>query len=357
MSASLPVYLITGLLGSGKTTLLKHLIRQKPINERWAILINEFGEVDIDSQILQSAAEPIKQTSPANTLLLEAVSGGCICCTAQITLANTLNKLLQDHEQIDRLFIEPTGLGHPAKVIDTLTHGNFSRKLHLQKTFCVITPLQLTPERWQKSQVMRDLIHLADTIVLNKTDLASQSDIEQAKQLLKQCYPPKTEVCETRFAQIELSDFLKPPVAKGLTILGIQQPAPLLSREKTQQQLPYASQIESTFECYAGRSGNRLMSMGWVWKNNLQFNRTELKTLFEKLSPYLSRAKGILKTGKEWQLVQWSDGNLEFSDMAWRHDSRLECLFKEQIDTEFNLNESQLETWIESTLYRKQTKI
>jgi len=118
----LPVHLITGLLGSGKTTTLKHLISQKPNNEKWGILINEFGDIDIDAATLEA--------SDSSQLHIQQVSGGCVCCTAQFGLIDAINQLLS--QPIDRLLIEPTGLGHPAKIIDSLKHTQFKRALSLQ---------------------------------------------------------------------------------------------------------------------------------------------------------------------------------------------------------------------------------
>ena len=182
MSQPLPVYLITGLLGSGKTSLLLELIKQKPANENWAILINEFGEIDIDSVMLKTAS--LSQIKSG--ISVQTIAGGCICCSANISLGKAINELLQSH-QFDKLFIEPTGLGHPAKIIDLISKSAFVKPISLYKTLCVITPNQLTEVRWQKSQVMRDLVTLADTIILNKIDLSTQKEQQQAQEILEKC--------------------------------------------------------------------------------------------------------------------------------------------------------------------------
>jgi G3E family GTPase len=192
----LPINLITGLLGSGKTTAIKSLIKQKPPQENWGILINEFGEIGIDAASL----------SPQKSLSILEVSGGCICCTAQLGLTQSLNQLLSHPTPLDRILIEPTGLGHPAKIIDTLTQGGFAQTIELAQIICIITPPQLTPERWQKSAVMRDLVTLCDIVFLNKTDTCSLQQLTQAQQVLAQCYPPKQNIKPTQFAQILLSD-------------------------------------------------------------------------------------------------------------------------------------------------------
>lgn len=354
MPQTLPVHLITGLLGSGKTTCLKHLIQQKPSNENWAILINEFGEVDIDASQLQS-------NHNTHSLNIQTVSGGCICCTAQIGLVNTINQLLSDHTlNFDRIWIEPTGLGHPAKIIDAIQHTQFLRPLALQKIVCIVTPQQLTTERWKKSAVMRDLINLADIIILNKIDLSDRQSIANSHTILENCYPIKNQILHSQYSRVALSELLGDRSAKPFTLLSLKAQTNTEEREHQRQtanqQMPYASKIHGTQTCYISQEANSnsstLLSMGWIWDNTLQFNRVKIKAFFTQIAPYLIRAKGLIKTGKEWQLINWSEGELQFEDIAWRQDNRLECLFKPNNSTEHSqtISPQELEKQIKNTI-------
>jgi len=314
---SLPVYLISGLLGSGKTTCLRQLIAQKPPEEHWAVLINEFGEIDIDYAGLNN--EQNRQ------LQLFNVKGGCICCSAQFTLSQTLQKLLQNHS-FDRLFIEPTGLGHPAKILDTLNH--FS-ELSIQHNLCVITPQQLTESRWQKSQVMRDLVNLADTILLNKTDLSSTAEIQASKTLINRLYQQK-QLTESEYAHIKLE-----------ALNNHQKPALLFQFQQTNQAfqmqptshhchtLPWHSKLEGVSEAWQQFSpeNDAVLAIGWQLEAKMLFNRIKLKQWLETYSSRLIRAKGLIRMGKEWQLLNFADQQIQFEEIAWRQDSRLECLF------------------------------
>ena len=351
MPSPLPVHLITGLLGSGKTTCLKKLIQQKPPSEHWIILINEFGDVDIDaSQLLAIAPKD-------NTVEIHEVSGGCICCTAQLGLVTILNQVLtQTDTKIDRIWIEPTGLGHPAQIIDSLQKTPFSRPVSLQKVVCVITPQQLTPERWKKSAVMRDLVTLADTVILNKIDLSNSYSQQQAKQLLENCFPPKNEIIETKYGTVELTTLLEEKQSWPFAILATK---PRHLTETNHIQETYSSKIEQIQRCYISidNTSANLMSMGWIWSNKVQFNRIKLKAFFEQIAPNLIRAKGILKTGKEWQLINWSEGRIEFEDIAWRQDSRLECLFGDSNENQSTITPLGLEKILQNTIhsYNSQT--
>lgn len=340
----LPIHLITGLLGSGKTTTLKQLIQQKPAAENWGIIINEFGEIDIDAASL---------TQDSQTPIL-SVSGGCVCCSAQHGLSQAINQLLSSEQPLSRIWIEPTGLGHPAKIIDTLTQSTFIRPLTLQKIVCVITPQQLTEDRWHRSAVMRDLVTLSDIILLNKQDLSSEAEINSARNLLQQCYPPKTTIINSQHGQIELKQLLQQRPQANLRLL---QPSKTLNKQSAtyqrQNDQNHTEEVNSAAQPFdsslpgveqAIRQINpelqNITAIGWVFHNRVQFNRNKLKHFFATFSPKLIRAKGILKTGNEWQLINWSlegdQAQLTFEDIAWRQDSRLECILNKQNNEQNN---------------------
>lgn len=336
MPYALPVTLITGLLGSGKSTLIKNLLTNSPANQHWAVLINEFGEIDIDGKMLQANNSSPSMTSTAQ-VSITCVSGGCICCTAHLALVKAINQLLKAHPNLDRLIIEPTGLGHPAKIIDALSENHFYRHLVVEHKVCLVSAAQLTPQRWQKSQVMRDLVTLADTVIINKTDLATANNHIQNQEVLAQLYPAKNSIFYTEFAQVETQSILAPaPKHDALfhtftpadtsvkeTLLPIQKQS---AGHLTSSEQIYPSSFSKIKACYlyAARNSQEFSSIGWVWSSETQFNRVRLKAFFVNNQMIIWRAKGLLKTGKEWKLLQWADGTFELNDIAWRTDSRLE---------------------------------
>ena len=113
MIAAVPTNIITGFLGVGKTSTILDLLAQKPKHERWAILINEFGEVGIDGSLVQGFLKEDQQ------VFIKEVPGGCMCCAAGLPMQIALNQLLA-RAKPHRLLIEPTGLGHPIEVLETL---------------------------------------------------------------------------------------------------------------------------------------------------------------------------------------------------------------------------------------------
>jgi len=182
LAGKLPVTLITGFLGSGKTTLLKRLLRDPGMN-RAAVIINEFGEVGIDHELVASSSESM-------TLL----SNGCLCCTVRTDLQETLRELFIKRRagevmDFDRVFIETTGLADPVPVLHTLqTDGMLGAQYRLD---CVVTlvdavnglqNLDDAPEAAKQAAV-------ADRIVITKSDIAPRAAVAALEARLQQMNP------------------------------------------------------------------------------------------------------------------------------------------------------------------------
>lgn len=153
--------LITGFLGSGKTTSILHLLANKDPSEKWAVLVNEFGEVGIDGALLADSGALVKE-----------IPGGCMCCVNGLPMQVGLNTLLRQAKP-DRLLIEPTGLGHPKQILDLLTAPVYEPWIDLRATLCVLDPRQLLDEKAVSNENFRDQLASADIIVANKEDSAT----------------------------------------------------------------------------------------------------------------------------------------------------------------------------------------
>ncbi|KAB7709000.1 GTP-binding protein [Bacillus aerolatus] len=162
------VYVLSGFLGSGKTTLLKQLlVHLKGQNRRPAVLMNELGDVSIDSAV-------VEEDTPLKELL-----NGCICCTVQEQLESQLQELLFN-ETFDDLIIETTGAAHPVEAIDAIMSPLFADQLEWKGILTTVDCLT-----WKKRaelppavlQLMYEQIKHADLLVVNKTDLVSEMDV------------------------------------------------------------------------------------------------------------------------------------------------------------------------------------
>lgn len=172
--AQVPAHLITGFLGTGKTTLIQQLLANKPPGERWAVLVNEFGQIGIDQDLLPSGEK----------IFVKEIAGGCMCCAAGLPTQVGLALLLKQ-AQPHRLLIEPTGLGHPSQILNTLCCAPFNRQLALQASFCLIDPRFVDDESIQTNPTFQDQLQIADVIVVSKSDLASMPQLQRFDQFIQ----------------------------------------------------------------------------------------------------------------------------------------------------------------------------
>ncbi|MEM6640871.1 MAG: GTP-binding protein, partial [Pseudomonadota bacterium] len=192
----IPTNVITGFLGAGKTTAILGLLASRPQAERWAVLVNEFGEIGIDGSLLRGA-------SSSGEVFIREVPGGCMCCTAGLPMQVALNQLLR-RSQPHRLLIEPTGLGHPQEVIDTLSSGFNGDALALKRTLTLVDARKLASERYTSHPTFLQQIALADVIVANKADLYAPGDLTRFEQFVQRHGKPGVDTLVTEQARIPI---------------------------------------------------------------------------------------------------------------------------------------------------------
>ncbi len=171
----IPITLLTGFLGSGKTTVLNHLVRTLP---RTAILMNEFGEVALDHQLLQKMEGP-----------MALLSGGCVCCTISGSLSPTLKNLWMARQKGDipafeRVIIETTGIADPVPVLDNLLHDNWVRaRFRLDGVVTTVDALFGMGQLDEHAEAVKQ-VAVADRLLLTKTDLAPAGTVAALRERL-----------------------------------------------------------------------------------------------------------------------------------------------------------------------------
>lgn len=183
--------LITGFLGTGKTTTIRGLLAARPADERWAVLVNEFGEIGVDGGLLEDTG-----------VALEEIPGGCLCCVSANLFTVGLDRLIR-HAAPDRILIEPTGLGHPAEIIRTLTTLPYDRLLDLRATITLMDARHLGSTRHREHPNWNDQIYLADVLLANKADRYSDADHEALQGFVAEQPAPRPHVIATRYGQMD----------------------------------------------------------------------------------------------------------------------------------------------------------
>jgi G3E family GTPase len=147
--------IITGFLGAGKSTAILDLISNKPNDENWAILVNEFGEVGIDGGLLSA--------NHSEKVHIREVPGGCMCCSAGLPMLMAMNMLLA-RARPQRLIIEPTGLGHPSEVMNVLSSEHYRDVLDIHSTVTLVDARKITDPRYTNHATFNEQLEMGDVI-------------------------------------------------------------------------------------------------------------------------------------------------------------------------------------------------
>ena len=168
----MPVTIITGFLGSGKTTLVNQILENKQ-NLKVAVLVNEFGDINIDSQLLVSFDEDMVE-----------LSNGCICCTINDGLVDAVYRVLEREDRIDYLVIETTGVADPLPIAITFLGTELRNLTRLDSILTVVDAETFTPEHFDSEAAFKQVAY-GDIVLLNKTDRADPKKLDELESYIR----------------------------------------------------------------------------------------------------------------------------------------------------------------------------
>jgi G3E family GTPase len=192
--SSIPVTVITGYLGAGKTTLLNRILTQEH-GLKVAVIVNEFGEVGIDSQLVVNADEEIL-----------SMNNGCICCTVRGDLIRIISNLMEKRDRFDRIVIETTGLADPAPVIQSFFMDEVMRMRCSLDAVVTVVDAKHIWQHWHTEEA-QEQIAFADVILLNKIDLVTPSQLEELEQRIRSM-TSFAKIYRTQNCEIDISAVL-----------------------------------------------------------------------------------------------------------------------------------------------------
>ncbi len=314
----IPTNIITGFLGVGKTTTILNLLEQKPKDQRWAILVNEFGEVGVDGSLFEGAS------SEEQEVFIREVPGGCMCCTSGLPMQIALNMLI-DRAKPDRLLIEPTGLGHPYEVLQTLGGEHYQNVLSVEKVIALVDARKLSDQRYTEHQTFNEQLEIADLIVGNKQDLYEVVD----KKRLENYIQERGLQADLQFASL------------GDLELSLLEGA---SRHGQNSGAEFAAKGSITFDAKSGMSpeleqpmpqegylevrnkGEGYQSIGWRFSEEKIFDKQKLESFLYSLNG-VERVKAVIVTGQGSFAFNFSDdvfSSLTYDDVS---ESRIEIIY------------------------------
>src|SRR3954454_25329054 len=198
-SNMVPVTILTGFLGSGKTTLLNRILKDDH-GHRIAVIENEFGEIGVDNEIIETGDEQIVE-----------MNNGCICCTVRGDLIRILGSLKEKRDEgklkFDRVVIETTGMADPGPVAQTFFTDEEIGNYYLLDSIITLVDAKHAPKQLDEFHEAQEQVGFADRILLSKTDIAEKDQTEALKQRLRKMNP-RAPIKEVHFGNAPIKEVL-----------------------------------------------------------------------------------------------------------------------------------------------------
>ena len=329
MAAKIPVTVITGFLGSGKTTLIRHLLQHNQ-GRRIAVLVNEFGELGIDGELLRScqvcpedATAPESDSNPAtnNAANIVELTNGCLCCTVQEEFLPTMLELLKRRDSLDCILIETSGLALPKPLVKAFRWPEIHHAATVDGVVTVVdceavatgtlaSDLQAVEAQRQADpnldhetpiqELFEDQLACADLVVLNKTDLVDAATQNRVVELVQQELPRAVKIVASDRGQLD------PSVLLGFQAAVEDDLAARPSHHDTEEEHDHDDEITSTHVIL-----NRAFEP--------EVLQTQLKSLVQEQDIY--RIKGFVAVpNKSMRLVLQGVGTRfdHFYDRPWQ---------------------------------------
>jgi G3E family GTPase len=272
MANSIPVTIITGFLGSGKTSLLNHILHSDH-GLKIAVLVNDFGAVNIDAELIVGVEG--ETVSLAN---------GCICCTIRGDLLRAISKLVRQENPPEYLVVETSGVSDPIAVAQTFLMAEVNSYVQVDGIVTLVDAEQLRTLSSSSEMLAIDQVAAGDIVVLNKVDLVSAQALQQLKEWIYEV-APNARIIETTYGKAPLELILS---------VGMYAPERLAQREQPDVHIHAADEPADHAHDAQHDHDHSLVFNTWHYQANEPLNRAALTNAINKLPGTIFRAKGIV---------------------------------------------------------------
>lgn len=287
------VCVVSGYLGAGKTTVIRRWIAGMPDKQRVGVVVNDFGEARIDRALLGDGE------------VLD-IAGSCVCCTAPDGFVAAVGGLL---DRVDRVIVEPTGLAHPADLVDTLRRAPYAARIALAPLVVVVDPHALAIGAIPAAVL--DQCALADVVVANRLDLATDAERVAFRAWVRGLAPGPLRVVETDHGDVPADAFAWPAGA------GPRAPGGVVDAHDHDHDHDHVHDHDHDHHDHG------LAVRSWVWPPATVFARGAVVDALA--APGLVRVKGLVRTDEGTVELQRVNDQRHEAPTAWRRDSRLDA--------------------------------
>jgi G3E family GTPase len=331
----MPVTLITGFLGSGKTTLLNQILKNRK-DLKVAVLVNEFGDINIDSQLLVSLHEDMLE-----------LSNGCICCTINDDLVNAVYRVLEREDRIDYLVIETTGIADPLPIVLTFVGSELRDLTHLDSILTVVDAETFTPDHFESQAAMSQITY-GDIILLNKTDLAGQQKVSALEDWIRET-KNGARILQTQYGEV--------PLPLILDVGYFQPEAYGETQSETNEHHDHSHDYHHDHHDHAHHHSDHLVNDGFIsmsYQTDRLFIVQKFQSFLDELPNEIFRAKGLLWFKESYlkHIFQLSGKRYDIQTEEWQQSpSNQLVLIGRNLDTE------QLRHQLDQCLDSQQSKV
>ncbi|THB75956.1 MAG: GTP-binding protein [Desulfobacteraceae bacterium] len=278
------VTILSGFLGAGKTTLLNHIIRQNQ-GRKIAVLVNDFGKINIDNDLIESREE-----------FKLNLTGGCICCTIQKDLVSSVVGLMKQAQRPEYLIVECSGAADPTQVLNTLSTPLLKFHLHVDGLYTVVDASQLMEiENKEHKALAERQIEAANLLILNKTDCVDALKLESLREFIREV-SHKAVMLESVRCRVPVDLILGFKDLPELETVSQDQPMDVHVHEAHQDHSGRVKILPGVPENHSSpkKKPHDLVFESWSFTSDKPLGKKAFTELLESISPDIIRAKGFV---------------------------------------------------------------
>ena len=303
--SDLRINLLFGFLGSGKTTLVRRILGERAGERKMAVIVNEFGDVGVDGEVIAGS----------NVNLVELTSG-CLCCTLRGSLMSAVEEL-REKAAVEQIVVEATGVASPGDMLEDLNESRIAHELDVGPLVTVVDAPKFTRLQQMLGEFYEEQVENADVLVLNKIDLATQGELDEARAAVREINPDAVLLFAEQ-GDTDLGLLLDGPESELLAQMKAEASGRAHPVHEDADRHGHGHEHYDDHGDGHGHHHAHAPAESFVMDASGTFSRAALTDAFASMPANVWRSKGFLTIDGEPSLLQFTMGQLEIGSAAER---------------------------------------